>query len=189
VYLTNSSEMSEIKQRTNSYYIKYILFGLGIAVAYTLILIMVFAEQDVKVNTNQAPISTIDDDLRESPECEGWLEVGKTLRKKNDNQVDVDKWLEEDRIRIYEIEELYKANCIATVDEVMNELKNCTKYYITVQTMIDKMEERNLGTLSEDDQENYNQNYKDYFDTYCNKIIDEIEKTDEFLEFNKTRGQ
>ncbi len=121
--------------------------------------------------------------------CERWLQVADSLVEKYDGNTNFTQWSESDRISIFAIEELYQKNCIPTDIEIMSDLKKCTEIYITIEGLIDKMDERHLDTLSEDKQKSYNDNYEEYFNSYCNKIKDEIEKTDEFIEFNRTRLQ
>jgi len=128
--------------------------------------------------------------VEEKEDCDLLLREARLLIDKNDNVLDVDQWeLEEDTIEIREINQRYSDNCIPTEEEVMGDLKRCTAILITIETLIDRMVERHLNTLSEDEQKAYNHSYEEYFNNYCNKIIDEIQKTDEFLQFNKTRGQ
>ncbi len=80
-----------------------------------------------------------------------------------------------------------------TKDEVIEKLKACTIFYITIQSLIDQMEPEDggykLDSLPQNKQKAYNDNYLAYFDMYCNKIKDEIEQTEKFQNFNKTRGQ
>ncbi len=180
--------MSEAKQRTNSYYIKNILIGFGIAVVFTLILAMVFGEQDIRSNANEVPISKLADDQQRKLECEELLQLGDALVRINNNNKNITEWSAEDRIRVLEIEELYQDKCVPTDEEIITDLEKCTTIYITIQSLIDKMEERHLGTLSEVEQEAYNENYKEYYNAYCNRIKDEIEKTSDFIKFNMTRG-
>ena len=128
--------------------------------------------------------------FEEKIDCDSLLEKARLLIDKNDNELDVDQWeLEEDTIKIREINQRYSDNCIPTKEKVMSNLAKCTITYITIESLIDKMEERNLGSLSQAEQKAYNTNYKDYFDSYCNKIKDEIEQTEKFQNFNKTRGE
>lgn len=121
--------------------------------------------------------------------CEKWLEIGDSLVKKYDNNKNITEWSESDRMSVLGIEDLYQKNCIPTQVEIMSDLKRCTAILITIETLIDKMVEKHLNTLSEDEQKAYNHSYEEYFDNHCNRIKDEIQKTNEFMEFNKTRGQ
>ncbi len=128
--------------------------------------------------------------FEEKIDCDFLLEKARLLIDKNDNELDVDQWeLEEDTIKIREINQRYSDNCIPTKESVMSDLERCTIMYITIKSLIDKMEERQLDSLSQAEQKAYNTNYDDYFDSYCNKIQVEIEQTQKFQNFNKTRGQ
>ena len=127
--------------------------------------------------------------FEEKIDCDFLLEKARLLIDKNDNELDVDQWeLEEDTIKIREINQRYSDNCIPTKESVMSDLERCTIMYITIKSLIDKMEERQLDSLSQAEQKAYNTNYDDYFDSYCNKIQVEIEQTQQFQNFNKTRG-
>jgi len=122
-------------------------------------------------------------------ECDLLLEEARLLIDKNDNNLDVDQWeLEEDTVKIREINQTFSDNCIPTKENVISDLEKCTIVYITIESLIDKMDERKLGSLSQAEQRAYNTNYDDYFNSYCNKIKDEIEQTEKFQNFNKTRG-
>ena len=128
--------------------------------------------------------------FEENIDCDFLLSEARLLIDKNDNELDVDQWeLEEDTIKIREINQRYSDNCIPTKENVMSNLQKCTIIYITIESLIDKMEERQLDSLSQAEQRAYNTNYDDYFDSYCNKIKDEIEQTDKFQNFNITRGE
>jgi len=123
-------------------------------------------------------------------QCDLLLEEARLLIDKNDNNLDVDQWeLEEDTVKIREINQTFSDNCIPTKENVISDLEKCTIIYITIESLIDKMEERSLGSLSQAEQRAYNTNYDDYFNSYCNKIKDEIEQTEKFQNFNKTRGE
>jgi len=127
--------------------------------------------------------------FEENIDCDFLLEQARLLIDKNDNQLDVDQWeLEEDTVKIREINQTFSDNCIPTKENVIGDLEKCTIIYITIESLIDKMEERSLGSLSQAEQRAYNTNYDDYFNSYCNKIKDEIEQTEKFQNFNKTRG-
>jgi len=127
--------------------------------------------------------------LDQKLECDLLLEEARLLIDKNDNNLDVDQWeLEEDTVKIRQINQTFSDNCIPTKENVINNLEKCTIVYITIESLIDKMDERKLGSLSQAEQKAYNTNYDDYFNSYCNKIKDEIEQTEKFQNFNKTRG-
>jgi len=127
--------------------------------------------------------------LDQKLECDLLLEEARLLIDKNDNNLDVDQWeLEEDTVKIREINQTFSDNCIPTKENVISDLEKCTIVYITIESLIDKMDERKLGSLSQAEQKAYNTNYDDYFNSYCNKIKDEIEQTEKFQNFNKTRG-
>ncbi len=79
-----------------------------------------------------------------------------------------------------------------TKDEVIKKLKQCTIFFITIQSLIDQMEPKDSGykldSISEEKQRVYNESYIAYFDLYCNKINDEILQTDSYQSFNNTRS-
>ncbi len=133
--------------------------------------------------------STFESELTDIEDCETWLEIADILIKKNDGNENITQWSEDDRNVILGIEVQYQKNCIPTDFEILSNLNRCTEIYITIESLIDKMEERHLDTISEEEQEIYNKSYKEYFASYCNRIKDEIQNTNEFIEFNKTRGQ
>jgi len=138
------------------------------------------------INQSENDVLILDQKL----ECDFLLEEARLLIDKNDNQLDVDQWeLEEDTIKIREINQRYSDNCtsIPSKELVMVDLEKCTILYITIESLIDKMEERKLNSLSLREQTAYNSNYKEYYDSYCNKIKDKIEETDKFQSFNSTR--
>lgn len=120
--------------------------------------------------------------------CQELLDESEKMRIRNNNNSDVSTWFEEDERRVYQIEDLYQDKCIPKKEDVIENLQQCTVLYITIQSLIDKMEGNKLNTLSEHEQDVYNDSYTSYFDNYCNKIKDEIEQTDIFIHFNKTRG-
>ena len=130
----------------------------------------------------------IDEKERER-RCKQLLHEADVLVRKYDNNRNVTEWSQIDRINVFEIELLYQENCLPSNQQTMTNLKKCTIFYITIESLIDKMEERQLDTLPLDEQRAYNTSYKEYFDNFCNIIIDEIKRTDEFMEFNKTRGK
>ncbi len=187
MYLANS--VSEAKQRTKSYYIKNILIGFGIAIAYTLVLVIVFGQQDIRSNANEITVSDLVDMRIQELQCERLLEMGDDLVRKYDLNKNITEWSETDRNTVLEVEQMYQENCVPSNTQIMSNLKKCTITYITVLSLIDEMEERHLDTLSQPEQKAYNKNYQEYFNNFCNRIVDEIEKTDEFIQFNKTRLQ
>jgi len=125
--------------------------------------------------------------------CQELLDESEALLIKNNNISDVTTWWEEDQKRVYEIEDLYRDKCLPTKEDVIGKLQQCTILYITIQSLIDKMDKEDggftLDSLPKHEQDVYDDSYISYFDNYCNKIQDEIEQTDIFIHFNKTRGQ
>ena len=114
--------------------------------------------------------------------CQDLLDEGKKLTIRNDNITDVSIWDEEDEKRIYEIEDLYRDKCIPKKEEILGKLQECTILYITIQSLIDKMDKEDggfkLNSLPKHEQDVYNDSYASYFGNRCNQIIDEIEQTD-----------
>jgi len=174
------------KKRTGSYYAKNILIGFVIAIAYTLVLVVVFGEEEIKFDANEIIVPNLMNFEQDKILCDSWLQIGEELLEKNDNNINVQEWSETDRNRVLQVENLFKDNCVATVED---DLGRCTTIYITIQSLIDKMDERQLDSISEEEQVIYDKNYLDYFDSYCNRIVDDIKKTNQFMEFNMTRGQ
>lgn len=125
--------------------------------------------------------------------CQNLLDEGTELTIKNDNVTDVSFWNEEDEKRIYEIEDMYRNECLPKKEEILEKLQQCTILYITIQSLIDKMEPDGIGyrldSLPEHEQQVYNDSYASYYRNSCNTILEEIENTDKFINFNKTRGQ
>jgi len=124
----------------------------------------------------------------EQPNCQFYIDEAKKLVEKN-NGTNYDTWSTEDHAKVLELDALYILNCEPTIVDIMENLDHCVILLITIQSLIDKMIDRNLGSLSEKEQRVYNDTYETYFDQKCNRIIPEIEQTEKFQNFNKTRGE
>lgn len=193
MYLTNSLSDGKVDEKKHSKKMMFFwaLVIVGIGTATSLIILgygLAGYWEDDFVGTT-VPIPELVDNQDQKLQCARWLQIADTLVRKYDNNKDVTQWSETDRERVMEIEGLYQENCIPTEENIMSDLKKCTIIYITIESLIDKMKDRKLNTLTANEQKAYNTNYEKYFDTYCNKIKDEIEQTSEFIQFNKTRLQ
>jgi hypothetical protein len=95
---------------------------------------------------------------------------------------------DEDIEKFLKLEGLIDKNCQSpTQKNLANLTQLCTPMYITIQKLIDRMENRTLETLEPNDQNLYTHTYNQYFNNNCNNIQDQIVKQRSFLEFNKTR--
>jgi hypothetical protein len=128
--------------------------------------------------------------ITEDPNCQFYIEEAQKLVKKNDG-TNHELWSEEDRQLVLEFNEKYINECEPAVEEIAKNLDNCVIVYITIQSLIDKMEPEGdgykLDSLPDHEQDVYNENYERYYDNRCNQIVDLIEETDKFQNFNNTR--
>lgn len=151
------------------------IIGMVVTLGY-----LVFADTQDKAETQQ----NFDD-------CERLIEEGAKLTRKNNNDTNIDNWSEEDQRLVLRIEDRYQTLCIPQKDDVLEKLKACTIYYITIQSLIDKMDRQDggftLDSLPKHEQTAYDQNYASYFGNYCDKVLDEIKQSDVYQTFNKTR--
>jgi len=137
----------------------------------------------------QSKKSDFDELQPQQYQCERWIEEADFLSNKfvlNNNQ-----WKEEDKTHYERLNLLINRHCMIELQEQqieLQKLKDCSNFYITIQGLIDKMENRTLETLGKSDQQLYIDNYHKYFDNYCNLIQPLIIEEKIFLEFNKTRG-
>lgn len=120
-------------------------------------------------------------------QCEQWLEEGKFLLNKNYFSEDVSLWNKDDREKFIMLENQYASNCVIT-DEITANLPECTEMFIRIQELIDKMEDRKLGSLPFQEQREYDLTYNEYFKKRCDVIADKIQKSNDFIDFNKTRN-
>jgi len=177
--VVDSDEVAEPPKKPTPKWVYVVIIGIAVGLgASGFILGLDFSDDSLMITEQEQKIK-----------CDEWLELADSLVRTNNNNKNVTEWSAKDRIRVLKIEELYQDNCIPTKQKIIGDLEKCTIIYITIESLIDKMEERQLDSLSQAEQKAYKANYKDYFDSYCNKIKDEIEQTDKFQNFNKTRGQ
>lgn len=125
--------------------------------------------------------------------CQIWLDGAQILKERNGGQDDVLLWSVEDREEGYRLERLWLENCEPESKQVLKNIKACTILYITIQSLIDKMEPEGVGykldSLPKHEQNVYNESYIKYFDFRCNRIVDDIEQTKEYIIFNNDRNE
>ncbi len=142
---------------------------------------LVFTDTQDKAETQQ----NFDD-------CERLIDEGAKLTRKNNNDTNILNWSEEDQRLVLRIEDRYQTLCIPQKDDVLEKLKACTIYYITIQSLIDKMEVEDGGfrhaSLPKDEQNAYDENYASYFGNYCDKVLPEILQSESYQTFNNTRS-
>ncbi len=144
--------------------------------------------------TNQTISTVISDNFLEIvseeivQKCDRYLVVSQQLLANNNGTADIGQWSEQDRNIVLQIENLYNEECVLDRSNAFVNMESCTATFITIQRLIDKMDERNRDTLSEEDNAQYEQSYLDYFNNYCNTLYAEIIQQPSFLEFNQTRN-
>ncbi len=152
------------------------IIGMVVTLGY-----LVFADTQDKAETQQ----NFDD-------CERLIEEGAKLTRKNNNDTNILNWSEEDQRLVQRVEDRYQTLCIPQKEDVLEKLKACTIFYITIQSLIDKMEVEDGGfrhaSLPQHEQNAYDQNYASYFGNYCDKVLDEIKQSDAYQTFNNTRS-
>lgn len=119
-------------------------------------------------------------------DCEKWLDEGKFLLNKNFMTQDITLWSEQDREKFIEVETQYASNCVVT-EEIHGNLPECTVMFIRIQELIDKMESRKLSSLSFAEQREYDDTYNEYFKNRCDLVEDQIQMSDDFMDFDKNR--
>lgn len=79
-----------------------------------------------------------------------------------------------------------------TREQVIDQIKACTILLVTIESLIDQMEPQDIGykldSLTKEKQKVYNDSYNEYFNLFCNKIRDDIQQTDSYQIFNKSRS-
>ncbi len=151
-----------------------ILFALIISVVVATSGAIIFIEYDNIMNENNI--------LREdyplgNYECEGWIEEGRLLVRKYHPQDDINHWLPEDQIKIFNLENQVLYHCTKQRVDVMDNLPLCIPTYETIQRLLDQMVEMEVNSLSESDQELYQSNYDIYFKNGCDLLQVDIDET------------
>lgn len=124
----------------------------------------------------------------EEYQCNRWIAEADFLSNKYALKGDSTSWTKEDIAEYERLDGLIGKYCITQHEMAVKKLDDCTKDYITIQSLIDRMVERRYETLSQPDQQNYTDTYDKFFKNHCELVQDKIVREKAFLDFNKTRN-
>ena len=110
-------------------------------------------------------------------ECEGWIQEGRFLVNKYHPNNNIESWLTEDKIKMFNLENQVLYHCTTKRVDVLDNLPLCINTFVVIQGHLDNMVEREIESLSEADQESYHSNYATYFQNGCDLIQDDIDET------------
>ncbi len=128
--------------------------------------------------------------IQDIGKCEAYLEEAQDLVEFYNGDMFTMRWAEVDAERIDELKEKFSNECEPNKNQVLEKnLQSCTILYISILSLIDKMEDMVLETLDKKNQDRYNESYQTYHDLDCSKIKTEIENTDKFRIFNGSRTE
>lgn len=158
------------KNRNNA-----ILVSIGIALVISGIVYSVanhdWYEGDVLPNINDF----IGNDYKVGEyECDGWLFEGNRLVNKYHPEDDIEKWDQKDRDRYVQLENSVLEYCVEKINDVPTNYKFCKDTFQRINELLDKMVEREINSLSEEEQEEYHSLYQKWHGNGCERLKGEF---------------
>jgi len=110
-------------------------------------------------------------------ECEQWIEEGKFLVTKNQPVTNTNAWSVEDKAELDRLSANVLLKCTRTGEDLtVSEFNACYDTYYSVRVLLSKMVDMEIDSLTEFDQELYQNKYLEFHSNDCNLVEQELEQ-------------